>query len=99
MQPVLSVGSSNQTQAGMLSFDLRLSFGESRELSQENIITPSEARIYTRAYLIGASLGISERFSASVTASILDVSFTGEDKRIRGLGATTVFFNGVAFKP
>jgi thiol-disulfide isomerase/thioredoxin len=98
MSPNLPVGS-NQTQAGMLSFDLRLSFGESRELSQENIITPSEARIYTRAYLIGASLGISERFSASVTASILDVSFTGEDKRIRGLGATTVFFNGVAFKP
>jgi thiol-disulfide isomerase/thioredoxin len=98
MQPTLSVGSQT-TQAGILSFDLRLSLGESRELSQGDILVATEDRVYTRAYLLGASFGFTERFSASITGSILDVQFTGEDKRIRGLGATTVFFNGVIVKP
>jgi thiol-disulfide isomerase/thioredoxin len=76
-----------------------LSLGESRELSQGGILVASEDRIYTRAYLLGASFGFTERFGASITGSILDVQFTGEDKRVRGLGATTIFFTGVIVKP
>lgn len=92
MQPLLPVGSTSSEQ-GMLSFDLRLSLGEALELSQGDTFIPSEERIYTRAYLLGVSLGLTEKLSASITGSVLDVTFTGEDQRTVGIGATTIFVN------
>jgi thiol-disulfide isomerase/thioredoxin len=99
MQPSLPVGSATQTQEGQLSFDLRVALGEALGLSQKGELVASEARIYTRAYLLGASLGLTERLGLSGGLSLLDVLFSGEEKRVFGVGAAQVAAQYSLLKP
>lgn len=99
MQPTLPVGSNTQNQAGVLSLTLRLALGEALGLSQGGEIVASEDRIYTRAYLLGGALGLTERLGLSGSLSVLDVNFVAQEQRTRGLGASALFVHWAVVRP